>query len=185
MNEKHKKTAKNIATNVAYVSLFAALIAVCTWISFPFASGIAVTLQTFAVILAAALLGWKRGTLSVLIYIALGAVGVPVFSGFRGGLSVLGGVTGGYIVGFIFTALLVGIVCEKTKLKTLPMILSMAAGILVCYAFGTAWFCIYFRGAKTIGYALLTCVVPYIPFDAIKVALACLIAKRLYGKIGS
>ena len=180
MNTKSKK----LTLDISYIALFAALIAVCTWISIPFASGIAVTLQTFAVIMAAALLGWKRGTIAVLVYIAIGASGAPVFSGFRGGIGVLGGVTGGYMIGFIFTAITVGLVCEKTQMKTLPMIISMVAGVIVCYAFGTAWFCIYFKGAKTVGSALMTCVVPYLPFDAAKIALASFLSKRLYKKVG-
>ena len=169
---------------ISYIALFSALIAVCTWIAIPLPSGISVTLQTFAVVLCAALLGAKRGVAAVIVYIGVGAAGAPVFTGFRGGIGILGGVTGGYIVGFIFTALIVGIVCEKSGMKTVPAVISMIAGIVVCYIFGTAWFCIYFKGERTVGSALLTCVVPYLPFDAVKIALAAFLSKKLYKRVG-
>lgn len=171
------KTA--IIKKIAYGALFCALTAVCSWISIPVpSSGISFTLQTFAVLLAAGLLGWKGGTAAVLCYIALGAVGVPVFSGFRGGIGVISGVTGGYIVGFIFTALIVGLSCKFFGKKILPLSISMTLGVLVCYAFGTAWFCVV-NQSTTFGAALMLCVVPYIPFDAIKIAAAVFLVKRL------
>ena len=89
---------------MAYIGLFAVVIAICSWISIP--TVVPFTLQTFAVFLAVAVLGGKRGTLSVIVYVLLGAVGLPVFSGFKGGIGVLLNTTGGYIIGFIFSALL-------------------------------------------------------------------------------
>ena len=91
-------------TDLVYTALCAALIAVCSWISVP--AAVPFTLQTFAVFAALNLLGGKRGTTAVLVYILLGAVGLPVFSGFKGGPGVLLGTTGGYIIGFLFTGLL-------------------------------------------------------------------------------
>lgn len=91
--------------SMAYIALFAVVMAVCSWISIPILE-VPYTLQTFAVFLAVGVLGGKRGTLAVLVYILLGAVGVPVFAGFTGGLGYLLGNTGGYIIGFLFTALL-------------------------------------------------------------------------------
>ena len=85
-------------------ALMAALLAVCAWISFPVLE-IAYTLQTFGVFFALLVLGGARGTLAILVYILLGAVGLPVFTGFRGGIDALLGVTGGYILGFLFTGL--------------------------------------------------------------------------------
>ena len=89
---------------MVYIAIFAVIIAVCSWISVPMV--VPFTLQTFGVFCAVGLLGGKRGTLSVLIYVLLGAVGVPVFAGFSSGIGTLFGVTGGYIMGFIFTALI-------------------------------------------------------------------------------
>lgn len=181
MNEKSKK----FTLRTAYVALFSALICVFSWISVPVpSSGISFTLQTLAVLLAAALLGPKLGVLSVLVYIALGSAGVPVFSGFRGGAGVIAGVTGGYIVGFIFTSLIVGLSCKIFGMNLLPLILSMTLGVIVCYAFGTAWYCVLFNGEKTFGAALSACVLPYIPFDALKIMAAVFLSKKLYKFVG-
>lgn len=88
--------------DMALIAAFAAVITVCAWISVP--AAVPFTLQTFAVFLAVGLLGGKRGTIAVAVYILLGAVGVPVFSGFNGGLGALLGITGGYILGFLAAA---------------------------------------------------------------------------------
>lgn len=88
---------------LAYTGILAALIAVCSWISIP--TAVPFTLQTFAVFLTLGLLGGRLGTLAVTVYLLLGAVGLPVFAGFHGGLGAFLGATGGYLVGFLFTAL--------------------------------------------------------------------------------
>ena len=100
MNETNKLKTKDIV----FIGIFAALMAICSWISIP--TTVPFTLQTFAVFMAVGVLGGKRGTLSVLVYILLGAIGVPVFAGFAGGLGILTGSTGGYILGFLFSALI-------------------------------------------------------------------------------
>ena len=87
--------------DIVFTGVSAAIIALCAWITVP-VGAIPVTLQTLAVCLIAGLFGAKRGTAAVLVYILIGAVGVPVFSGFKGGIGVLAGATGGYIIGFIF-----------------------------------------------------------------------------------
>ena len=165
--------------SLCQIALFAAIIAVCSQIQIPLT--VPFTMQTFAVFSALAILGGKNGTISILIYIALGAIGVPVFSGFKSGFGVLLGSTGGYIIGFIFTALIVGIVSDKTN-KLWALILSMVVGILVCYAFGTAWFAVVY--AKTNEPASLAtilgwCVIPFLIPDAIKIALAAVLTNRL------
>ena len=116
-------------------------------------------------------------------YILLGAVGIPVFSGFRGGPGALLGTTGGYIVGFLFTALTVGMAVQRKGRKLPVLVLSMAAGILLCYTFGTAWFMlVYSRGTGPIslGTALGWCVLPYLIPDGVKVVLAALLTRRLH-----
>ena len=165
---------------IAYIAIGIALIAVCSWISVPMT--IPFTMQTFAVCLVTALLGLKGGLWTVAGYILLGAVGIPVFSGFRGGPGALLGTTGGYIVGFLFTALTVGMAVQRKGRKLPVLVLSMAAGILLCYTFGTAWFMlVYSRGTGPIslGTALGWCVLPYLIPDGVKVVLAALLTRRL------
>lgn len=166
--------------DLIYIALSSALIVICSWISIP--SAVPFTLQTFAVMLTAGLFGMKRGTASVLLYILLGAVGLPVFSGFKGGVGALLGTTGGYITGFIFTALIVGFVSDKFNKKTLPLLISMIIGIAVCYAFGTAWFMnVYAKKTGAVGLTtvLSWCIFPFIIPDMVKIALATFFVKRL------
>ncbi len=166
--------------DMVYIAIFAALMAVCSWISIPMV--IPFTLQTFGVFMAVGLLGGKRGTLAVLVYILLGAVGLPVFAGFVGGVGVLFGTTGGYIFGFLFSALVMWAM-EKLPLKRgLRQIVSMAVGLAICYTVGTAWFMlIYGRQSGPIGLtaALMMCVIPFIIPDAVKIALAFVLSNRL------
>ena len=162
------------------IALFAAIIAICSWIQIPLT--VPFTLQTFAVFCTLGILGGKNGTISVLLYIILGAVGVPVFAGFSGGVGVLLGTTGGYIIGFLFTALLYWAITNFFGDKLPVMIIAMALGLVVCYAFGTAWFMlVYARTTGAVGLmtALGWCVFPFILPDCVKIALAILLAKRI------
>ncbi len=162
------------------IALFAAIIAICSWIQISLT--VPFTLQTFAVFCTLGILGGKNGTISVLLYIILGAVGVPVFAGFSGGVGVLLGTTGGYIIGFLFTALLYWAITHFFGNKLPVMILAMALGLVVCYAFGTAWFMlVYARTTGAVGLmtALGWCVFPFILPDCVKIALAILLAKRI------
>ncbi len=183
-------------TDMILIGLFAALIAVCAQIQIP--AAVPFTLQTFAIFLAVGLLGGKRGTVSVVIYILLGIVGLPVFAGFKGGIAALLGTTGGYIIGFIFSALLMwamekpvsslfgketGADSKKNIFRKMagPAI-SMILGLIVCYIFGTAWFVIVYTNTKEpIGIltALGWCVFPFIIPDLIKIALALVLTLRL------
>ena len=158
----------------------AVIIAVCSWISIP--TTVPFTLQTFGVFMAVGLLGGKKGTISVLVYILLGAVGVPVFAGFSGGIGVLFGTTGGYIVGFLLSGLVYWAMTAAFGEKLPIMIIAMVIGLLVCYAFGTAWFMIvYAKNTEPIGLmtALGWCVFPFIIPDCIKIALAVVLTKQL------
>ena len=166
--------------DMAYIALFAVVMAVCAWISIP--AAVPFTLQTFGVFLAVAVLGGKRGTLAVLIYLLLGAVGIPVFAGFNGGLGYMLGATGGYIVGFVLSALVMWAMEAALGRKTWVLAVSMVLGLAVCYVFGTAWFMVvYARNSGPIGLmtALGWCVVPYIVPDLVKIALALLLQKLL------
>ena len=174
------KTTRLKTVDMAYIALFAAVMAICSWISIP--ATVPFTLQTFGVFLAVGVLGGKRGSLAVLVYLLLGAVGVPVFAGFKGGIGSLMGSTGGYIIGFLFSALVMWAMEHFLGKKERVLVLSMIVGLLVCYAFGTAWFMVVYAqksGAIGIWTALTWCVFPYIIPDAIKIVLAMLISRRL------
>lgn len=166
--------------DMVYIALFACLMAICSWISIP--GEVPFTLQTMGVFLAIGLLGGKRGTLAVLVYILMGVVGLPVFSGFSGGIGKLVGVTGGYIVGFLASALVMWAMETLFGKKKWALALSMVIGLLVCYAFGTAWFMVLYtssKGAITLGAVLGMCVIPYIIPDVIKIAVALLLTNIL------
>ena len=161
--------------DMTYIALMTVVITLCSWISVP--SPVPFTMQTFAVFCALLLLGGKRGTLSVALYILLGAFGLPVFSGFKGGIGALLGPTGGYILGFLLCALLYLLLEGKIKDIVLLII-----GNLLCYLFGTVWFVyVYSSGGKpiTFGAALMLCVVPYLIPDAIKMLLAFVVSRRV------
>ena len=170
--------------DMAYIAMFAVVMAVCAWISIP--AAVPFTLQTLGVFLAVGMLGGKRGTLAVLIYLLLGAVGMPVFAGFNGGLGYMLGSTGGYIVGFLLSALTMWGFEAALGRKTWVLAVSMVLGLAVCYAFGTAWFMVvYARNTGAIGLmtALGWCVIPYIVPDLVKIALALLLQKLLSSAI--
>ena len=176
------KPVKMRTLDMAYIALFAVLIAVCAWISIP--ATVPFTLQTFGIFLAVGVLGGKRGTLAVLVYLLLGAVGIPVFAGFSGGVGCLLGSTGGYLVGFLFTALVMWAMERLMGKKLWVLALSMLLGLVVCYAFGTVWFIlVYARTTGEIGLltALGWCVFPYVLPDLIKIARALVLCRRLAG----
>lgn len=166
--------------DMCYIALGAVLIAACAWITVPFT--VPFTMQTFGVAAVLMLLGGKRGSISVLLYILLGTIGAPVFSGFAGGVGVLLGKTGGYIIGFVFMALAFWLITHFFGEKVWVMLAAAAAGLLICYAFGTAWFMYVYAGSgESIGLytALSWCVIPFIIPDIAKLALAALISTRL------
>jgi len=147
-------------------------------IPLPF-SPVPISLTNFAIFLAIFVLGMKNGTISFIIYLLLGAIGVPVFSSFRGGLQVLAGPTGGYLIGFIFLALIMGFALEHFDRKLVPTIIGMIIGMAVCYAFGTVWL------AKLLSLSfkegLMMGVIPYLPGDAAKIIIAAIVGPKLYG----
>lgn len=179
MTNSAKKT--NLKTkDFALAACFAAVMAVCSWISIP--AAVPFTMQTFGVFLAVGLLGGKLGSISIVVYLLLGAIGIPVFSGFSGGLGYMLGATGGYIIGFLFSALLMWLIESFLGKDIRVLAVSMVLGLLVCYAFGTAWFMIvYTKNTGEIGLAtaLGWCVIPYIIPDVIKIVLAVLLTQRL------
>lgn len=174
------KTKGLKVVDMIYIAMFAIIIAICSWISIP--AAVPFTLQTFAVLCTVGILGGKRGTIAVGVYILLGIVGVQVFQGFSGGIGVLLGNTGGYIIGFLFTSLIYWLITKVFGNKMIPMIVGMVLGLLACYVFGTAWFMFVYsqnKGAIGLMTALGWCVFPFILPDLIKLALAVILTKRL------
>lgn len=166
--------------NMILISIFSVLISVCAWISIP--AAVPFTMQTFGIFSATGILGGKRGTIAICIYLLLGAIGLPVFAGGTSGIGILLGSTGGYMAGWILAGLVTWILESMLGRKTWTAALSMIAGLIGCYALGTAWFMlIYAREAGRIGLwtALSMCVIPFIIPDLVKIALALLIRKRL------
>jgi biotin transport system substrate-specific component len=161
------------------MALMAVLIAVCSWISIQ--TVVPFTLQTFAVFCALELLGGVRGTMAVAVYLLLGAVGVPVFAGFTGGLGILLGTTGGYLLGFLLTGLVYWLF-ERLGHSLWLRVAALLVGLFLCYAFGTLWFVeVYSRanGPLSVMTALGWCVLPFLLPDGLKLALALLLSARL------
>lgn len=176
-------TVRKINTrDIAYIAIFTALLAVCSWIAIPTPTRIDFTLQILGVFLTLGVLGGKRGTLAITAYLLLGAAGVPVFAGFSGGAGALLSPSGGYLIGYFFAGLLMWALEKAIGNRTWAMAVSMLLGLAVCYAFGTVWFMIvYPMGGEAISLvtALLWCVVPYMPFDLIKLAAALTLSAQL------
>ena len=184
MNENHtaavSRTVSLSTMDIVYIGIFAALMAVCSWISVP--SVVPFTLQTFGVFLACLVLGGRRGMIAVVVYILLGAIGLPVFAGFRGGLGSLLGSTGGYIIGFILSALIIWAMEKISRGNTFLTMLSLVLGLLACYAAGTVWFMVVYsraNGAVGLMTTLSWCVIPFIIPDLAKIFLAWLLSSIL------
>lgn len=164
-------------TGLALTALFTALTVICTWVTVPLPfTPIPVNLALFAVYAAGGLLGPRYGVYSQLLYMLLGAVGLPVFAGFSGGLARIAGPTGGYIVGYVFAALLVGLLLAR-KDNLLMTILACVCGMIACYAFGTAWYVL--QSGCTLWAALIACVFPFLIGDAVKIVAAVILIRRL------
>ena len=167
--------------DMALCALFAALLAICAWLVIPIGD-VPFTLQTFGVFAALGLLGGKRGTIAIAVYLLLGAVGIPVFAGFRGGIGTLFGTTGGYLVSYLFMGLIVMLAEKLFGDRTIVFLIAGVIALAVCYAFGTAWFVVaYARTAGPISWAAAIgkCVLPFVLPDLAKLALAALLRDRV------
>ena len=165
---------------MVFVAVTAALICICSWITVPYT--VPFTMQTFAVFFALLTLGGADGTMATGLYILLGMVGLPVFSGFTGGIGHIIGPTGGYIVGFIFMGIIYMAFERFLGKKTWMRIVSLVVGLLVCYLFGSLWFAaVYSSQGKEIEFFKIftICVVPYIVPDMVKLALATALSVRV------
>lgn len=169
--------------HLVLTAMCAALTCVLAPLSIPAPGGVPISLATFSVMLSGLVLGPLQGTLSQLLYILLGAVGLPVFAGFAGGPGVLLGMTGGYIAGYLFLAFFSGLFYDRfgRRSRGAGRILSAAAGMVLgtvlLYAFGTAWF-MRVTGMD-LRASLAACVLPFLPGDALKTAAACVLGLRI------
>ncbi len=168
--------------DLAVAAIGAALITITSWISLTVLE-IPFTLQTFGILLVLFTIGGRRGTVSIAVYLLLGLIGVPVFAGFKGGPAALAGPTGGFLIGFLFSALVYWLIDEKVfkKLKSSAskrMIFSIIEGVIaevVLYVFGVAWFMIMYThktGPIGLGAVLMMCVIPFLIPDAVKLIAA-------------
>ncbi len=172
--------SKNRIQTYVLISLFTAIIAVCSFITIP--ATVPFTLQTLGIFTSLTVLGGKRGTICTTLYILLGVSGVPVFSGFSAGLGHLLGATGGYIIGFIFLSLCYLIITNVFGNKTFIKAIGLFSGLFICYIFGTLWYMlVYLKTVDSSAFisTLSICVLPFIIPDFIKVALALLIDKKI------
>ena len=165
------------ARTLTEVALGAALMVVCSLISVP--AAVPFTLQTFGVFVLLVILGGSKGSLGILMFMLLGLIGLPVFSGGRGGPAALFGPTGGYILGFLITGLCY-MLYERIGRERLPaQVASLVIGLILCYTFGTLWFVQVYTGVITVARALSLCVWPFILPDLLKLALALLVGRRV------
>ncbi len=174
----HKKII-NKTRDLVYMAICTALICICSWITIP--GTIPFTLQTLAIFITLGLLGWKKGTISILIYIILGIIGLPVFSYFNSGIGAILGPTGGYIIGFIFAGLIYGILSYFIKNENVLNILGFISGLLICYLIGTIWFYYVYSANNSISFVsvIMMCVIPFIAPDILKILLAIFVVKNV------
>ena len=172
---------------ITAAAMSAALITVCSWISIP-ALGpfVPFTLQTFAVFVIAGLFDLKTGFISIMVYLFMGAVGVPVFSGFKSGFAAITGPTGGYLVGFLFMIVTICLF-KKIKIKSIVyLIIGLSIGLVLCYIFGTIWFyCVFAHNgdSKSFISILSICVIPFIIPDILKMTAAVILVSRVYSPL--
>ncbi len=162
---------------LAVIALMTAVICVMAPFSLPIGP-VPVSLATFAVMLAAVILGWKWGTASVGLYLLLGLIGVPVFSGFSAGASRLIGPTGGYLIGYLPLAFVSGLFAERYHRHIVACAAGMLLGTLILYGLGTGWLALQMK--MSFGQALAAGVIPFIPGDLVKIAVTAWIAPILH-----
>lgn len=167
--------------NMAFTAIMSALICIAAPFSVPTPSAVPLSIATFVIYLTGALLGKNRAALAVVIYLLIGFVGLPVFTGFTGGFARLAGVTGGFLIGYIPCAYLTGVFADTFGDRIWAVAAGAALGTLSLYLIGTAWFMLI-TDADIIT-ALAGCVLPFLPFDIVKIAAAAAISIPLRKKL--
>lgn len=168
---------KTKTVDLVLCALFAALTAVLSQFAIPL-EPVPINMAHISVFMAAGLLGARYSAISQTVFVLLGAVGLPVFSGYSGGIGVLFGPTGGYIVGYIACAFIAGLICEHFGKKMTVLVIAMALGLMATYILGTLWF-VFITKMGFIA-ALSYCVIPFLPGAALKIMLSSVLVNRLY-----
>lgn len=179
---KKRQKEKNRTKELTVTGLMTAVLCILGPLSIPLPfSPVPISLTNFVLYTAVYILGMKRTATSCLIYLCLGTAGLPVFSGFSGGLGKLAGPTGGYLIGFLFLALIQGFFMERFPGKSSAAVIGMILGTAVCYTFGTAW--LSWQMHLTFGAALAVGVIPYLPADAVKMILSAVAGPQIAARI--
>ena len=175
---------KSTTKDITFIALSTTIMIICSFITIPFP--IPFTLQTFALFTIIGLFGIKKALVSILLYLLIGAIGFPVFSGLRGGIGILFVVPGRSLLGFLFTApisgLLLNLLSKNGKTTFPAYLLSMATGLFVCYGFGTLWYLLFYTNSTeniSIVSVLSMCIFPFILPDFIKIAVSYYVVKLL------
>lgn len=177
-----KKKTLFTVREMVFTAICAAIICVLAPISVSINPAVPISLGTLAIYFTSAILGGKRGTFAVIVYILIGLAGLPVFSGMSAGFAKLFGPTGGYIIGYIPLALLTGIFSDMKSRLHWTMPVGMVLGTAVMYTFGTVWYMIL--SGNPLSVALKFCVLPFLVFDSGKIVLSTLLAVPLRAKLG-
>lgn len=179
-------TARSVKT-LTYCALCAAFCCILSPVCI-FFSPIPITCSMIGVYICGIILEPGYAAVSQGIYLLLGAIGLPVFAGFTGGIGVLIGPTGGYFIGYLPAAWLVGVLYQnavrckpRSVWRVIHTVCAMIAGLLVCYACGTAWYLVY--SGVDVPTALMVCVVAFLPADVLKIAIVCLIEPALSSRL--
>ena len=181
--------------DLCFIAVFAAVISILSQLSIPMPAGVPMTLQTLIIPIAGIVLGKKRGTYATLLYLLIGAIGIPVFSGFSGGFGVLLGLTGGFLISFPVLSFTAGLGDElgirllrkgsnsKPHIYYTILVLCLIIGATINYVFGTIWFMIFSKSSFFTGFT--ACVLPFIPTSILKIILVALVAPQLKKRLSS
>ena len=184
MQTRTELKCKAKPVNMVLISLFSVLIMICSWIKIP--GPVPFTLQTFGVFCTFGIIGGRLGFYSVLIYILLGLVGFPVFSGFNAGPGVLFGATGGFLIGFLLAAGAYGLAIMLLGKSFLSKIAAMLLGQCACYLSGTAWYMlVYLRetGKENWFVSIKYCVLPFVAVDVLKIIIAAVVSEKVNDRL--
>lgn len=175
------KTSKISIQDICSIALCTAVIAIMAQISIPMPLGVPMTMQTFAITLAAVILGSKKGAIASLVYILLGAIGLPVFAGFAGGAQHIVGPTGGFLISFPIMAFIIGLGVDKFHNIKGGFIVCLVIGTVVNYIFGVAMFCLLTGSSVLVGFS--ACVLPFIPTAILKAIIASILGLQVRARV--
>lgn len=177
-NQLQQTNTKSSTYQIALMGIMAAVMCILGPLSIPIPfSPVPISFTNLAIYFTVFILGWKRGTISYLIYLLIGLIGLPVFSGFAGGPGKLLGPTGGYLIGFIFMTIIAGLFIEKCNGNLYLYVIGLILATGIAYALGTVW--LSYQAHLTFLQALMAGVIPYLIGDGVKIAIAVIIGPIL------